>query len=349
MKLDRSRITIRDVAREAGVSVTTASRALNNKGELSATSRAVVLAAAERLRYVPSDVARALVSGRTRTIGVLITDNASTVYAEVLRGIEDVANASDYGVLFMNSGDVQERALRCIRTLRARQVDGVLFTPVQQDGKDDLEELRRGGLPIVALVRHFPELEDLDYVVADNELGGYAATRHLLELGHRRIAHLGGRIGASSTEGRLDGYARALRERGLAVDDRLVRRTPHTIEDGSTAALELLDRRGRPTALYVATLPQTMGVIRAARSLGLRVPDDLSLVAGDEGDVAEFLEVPLTTVEQPSREIGRQGAELLLARLDGRRSRPKGIVLEPRLIVRGSSTPLLRRRSKALP
>lgn len=335
MTLDGSRVTIRDVAREAGVSVTTASRALNNKGELNEATRALVLAAAERLRYVPSDVARALVSGRTRTIGVLITDNASTVYAEVLRGIEDVANEGDYGVLFMNSGDVQERALHCIRTLRARQVDGVLFTPVQK-GDDDLEELRTSRLPSVALVRR-PAGEEIDYVVADNELGGYYATEHLLELGHTRIAHVGGRIGASTTEARVEGYARALRERGLTVDDALVRRTPHTIDDGHRAALELLDRAERPTAVIAATLPQTMGILRAVRALRLRVPADVSLVAGDDAELAEFLEVPLTAVAQPSREIGKQGAELLLAGLGRPRGKPTAVVLEPRLIVRDSS------------
>jgi LacI family transcriptional regulator, galactose operon repressor len=333
--LIESRVTIRDVAREAGVSVTTASRALNNKGELSEATRAVVLATAERLRFVPSDIARALVSGRTQTLGVLITDNASRVYAEALRGIEDVANEQDYGILFMNSGDVQDRALRCIQTLRSRQVDGILFTPVQE-GDVDVDELRRSSLPIVAVVRR-PPGEDIDFVVADNERGGYAATHHLLELGHRRIAHLGGRIGASTTEARLEGYNRALRERSLPVDSRLIRRTLHTIEDGYEAAVELLERPDRPTAIIVATPPQTIGLLRAVRSLDLRVPDDISLVMGDDADFAEILEVPLTAVEHSSREIGRQGTQLLLGRLSGRRSQPTGIVLEPRLIVRRST------------
>src|SRR5207244_2730744 len=115
---------------------------------------------------------------------------------------------------------------------------------------------------------------------------------------------------------------RALSERGLAVDDALVRRTPHTIDDGHRAAVELLDRVQRPTAVIAATLPQTMGILRAVRALGLRVPDDVSIVAGDDAELAEFLEVPLTAVAQPSREIGKQGAELLLSGLGHRRARP---------------------------
>jgi LacI family transcriptional regulator len=335
MRLAASRITIRDVAREAGVSVTTASRALNNKGELSESTRDIVLAAADRLRYVPSDIARALVSGRTRTLGVLITDNASPVYAEVLRGIEDVANASAYAVLLMNSGDDSARALRCISTLRSRQVDGVLFTPVQE-GDDDLDELRTSNLPSVSLVRR-PPGKDIDFVVADNELGGYLATNHLLGLGHTRIAHLGGRLGASTTEARVEGYKRALAEHDVEVDDAIIRRSHHTIEGGHRVALELLGRRPRPTAIIVATPQQTLGALRAARELGRRVPNDLSVVAGDDASFFDFLEAPLTAVEQPAREIGRQATQLLLARLAGRRSRPKGIVLTPQLIVRGSS------------
>ncbi len=331
------RITIRDVAREAGVSVTTASRALNNKGELSEATRALVLAAAEELHYVPSDIARALVSGRTKTIGVLITDNASPVYADVLRGVEDVANANGYAVLFMNNGDDEDRALECIKTLRSRQVDAVIFTPVQS-GDRDLEQLRRLDLPIVGVVRR-PAGQDIDFVVADNELGGYYATEHLLKLGHRRIGHIGGRIGAWTTEARMEGYARALGEQGLQVEDRLVRRTPHEIESGYEAAMELLQQSQPPTAIIAATLPQTMGLLRAAGSLGLKVPDRLSVLAGDEADFAEFLHAPLTTVGQQSREMGRQAMRLLLSRLSGRRRRPKGVVLKPELVLRGSTAP----------
>jgi len=331
------RATIRDVAREAGVSVTTASRALNSKGELSDATRALVLSTAAELHYVPSDIARALVSGRTNTIGVLITDNASPVYADVLRGVEDIANANGYSVLFMNSGDDEDRALDCVKTLRARQVDGVLFTPVQE-GDRDLEQLTHMDVPVVAAVRR-PAGQDIDFVVADNELGGYYAAEHLLKLGHRRIGHIGGRIGAWTTEARSSGSARALAEYGLEVDERLVRRTPHDIEAGYRAAMELLEQPQRPTAIAAATLPQAMGVLGAAEALGLEIPGDLSVVAGDDADFAAFLRAPLTCVEQRAREIGRQGMELLLARLTGRRRRPKGIVLEPHLVVRASTAP----------
>jgi DNA-binding LacI/PurR family transcriptional regulator len=319
------------------VSVTTASRALNNKGELSAESRALVLAAAERLRYVPNDVARTLVSGQSMTLGVMLTDIASPVYAEVLAGIEDGANAQGYSVLYMNSGEDHEMAGRCLRTLRAKHVDGVLFTPLLLDTRmDELAELDRLGIPLVALLRKLPDVA-MDFVVTDNVKAGELATRHLMELGHTQIAHLGGVEGAWSTDARAEGYAKTLGAAGVALDPALVVRTSHTIDEGHRAALELLRRPDPPTAIYAATLPQGLGTLRAVREMGMRIPTDVALVAGDESQFAQYLEPPLTTVQQPSRAMGSTGAALMLQRLAGRRKRPKGIVLQPNLIVRRST------------
>jgi LacI family transcriptional regulator len=331
------RVTLRDVAREAGVSVTTASRALNNKGELAAESRALVLAAAERLQYVPSDVARTLVSGRSMTLGVMLTDIASPVYAEVLAGIEDAANAEGYSVLYMNSGEDHAMAARCLRTLRSKHVDGVLFTPLLRDtGNDDIAELVRSGIPLVAVLRKLQGVS-MDFVVTDNVEAGALATHHLLDLGHTRIAHVGGVEGAWSTDSRAAGYANALEAAGIETDAALVVRTWHSTQEGHEAARELLLQPDRPTAIYAATLPQGLGTLRAVRELGLRIPQDVAVVAGDESHFAQYLEPPLTTVQQPSREMGRKGAALLLQRLAGRRKRPKGVVLHPRLIVRRST------------
>ncbi|MCC6792744.1 MAG: LacI family DNA-binding transcriptional regulator, partial [Thermomicrobiales bacterium] len=192
-------ITIRDVASLAGVSVTTAHRALTGKGELSDDKRQRVLAAAKQLNFVPSHTARALVSGRTRTIGMVVTDNASPVYAGIVRGVEEVANATGYGLLLCNSGDSQDRALACLELLRSKQVDGVLLTPVQSDRRD-VDFLRDAGIPFVLLLRHFDDVV-CDFVITDNELGGYRATMHLLARGHLRIAHIAGPAHVSSAQG----------------------------------------------------------------------------------------------------------------------------------------------------
>ena len=299
------KVTIRDVAREAGVSVTTASRALNNKGEVSPEKRARVLAVAQKLQYVPSSVARALVSGRTKTLGVVVTNNASPVYAEILRGIETVANANEFGLLLCNSADSQEQALRCLSILQQKQVEGLLLTPVQTD-KRDVEQLQQSGIPFVLLLRHFPELET-DYVITDNVYGGYLATQHLLGLGHRRIGHVGGPAHVSSAQGRLAGYRQALAEQGVPYDAELVSHGMFTVAGGYQAACQLLDRPDRPSAIFAANDLQAVGVMKAARMFGLRIPQDLALVGGDNIELAAFLEVPLTTFHPPAHEIGTRG------------------------------------------
>jgi LacI family transcriptional regulator len=327
--------TIRDVAHEAGVSVTAAHRALNGKAELSSAKRARVLAVAQRLNYVPSAVARALVSGKTKTIGMVVTDNASPVYAGIVRGVEEASRAAGFGLLLCNSADSQERALDCLEMLRAKQVDGVVFTPVQTDRRD-VDRLREIGLPFVLLLRHFADLA-VDYVITDNDAAGFVATTHLLDLGHRRIAHVAGPGHVSSAQGRLAGFHRAYAERGLEIDEQLIVHAPFTVRGGCDAALPLLDRADRPTAIFAANDLQAVGVMKAARALALRIPDDVALVGGDDIELAEFLEVPLTTFHQPAREIGERGAQLLLGRLNDEIEEPRRIVLTPRLIVRRSS------------
>jgi LacI family transcriptional regulator len=330
-----ARVTIRDIARAAGVSITAVSRALNNKGELSPQKRERVLDAAQKLRYTPSAVARALVSGSTRTLGVVVTDNTSPVYAQVLRGIEEVANAAGYGLLFANSADSQEKALRCLAMLQAKQVDGLLWTPVQSDRRD-IELLQQSGAPFVLLLRHFADLQN-DHVVLDNVHGGYLVTSHLLEQGHRSIGHIAGPEHISSARDRCAGYRRALKKFDIPVDDSLVCPAPFTIEGGYEAANRLLDQQHRPTAIVAATDLQAVGVFKACRERGLRIPDDLALTGGDDIELADYLAVPLTSFSSSVRDIGARGAEIVIARIQGQDLPRQQVVLKPRLIVRRSS------------
>ncbi|HTW98587.1 MAG TPA: LacI family DNA-binding transcriptional regulator [Acidimicrobiales bacterium] len=368
-------VTIDAVARQAGVSISTVSRAVHGQGGLGARTRARVLDVVDQLGYVPNHVARSLVSARSESIGVLVTDNQSPVYAGVLRGIEEVANDHGYTILLANSADVEERALRCTKMFEARQVDGLIVAPTrraaasrppesprsarsrpsapsQRPAPPPARQVRQPGdqppqRPTVAVVRR-PDDPDTDCVVTDNEDGGYRAASHLLELGHRRIAHIGGIDGVSSTDERCAGFCRALLEQGVAVDDATVSRGSHTIASGYAVALEMLRGGGRPTGLYVATLPQALGVLKAARRLGVLVPRDVSVVAGDGADYAEFLAVPLTTVDQPTYEIGHRAATLLFERLAGRPGAIQHVELAPQLSVRESTDvpPALRPRQR---
>jgi len=328
-------VTIHDVAREAGVSHTTVSRALNNKGELSPETRARILAVAERLHYVPSSVARALASGTTKTLGLIITNSASPVYAAVVRAIEGAAHAVGYGLLLCNSAGSQDQALRCLAMLQSKQVDGLILAPTQTDRRD-IAMLQRSGIPFVLLLRYFSDLET-DYVVMDNVEAGYLVTDHLLQRGHRQIGHIAGPAHISSAQGRLAGYKRALEACGLSYDQNLVCHADFTMDGGYQAARQLLSLPQRPTAIFAATDMQAVGVLKVAKELDLAVPGDLALAGGDDIELAEYLEVPLTSFSQPSDEIGAHVVEILMTRIRGDRDGFKQVVLKPRLIVRKSS------------
>jgi len=328
------RLTIRDVARQAGVSVTTASRVLNNREDVSADTRQRVLAVAQRLQYVPSAMARGLVSGRAWMLGVVVNDSASPIYAEIVKGIETVANAAGYGLLLGNSADSQEQALSRLSMLHAGHIEGVLLAPVQTDRRD-VEELKRLGVPFVLLLRHFDD-PDHDYVTADNLAGGQLVTQHLANLGHRRIGHVAGPLYTSTAQGRLGGYRKALAEAGLPFDETLVSAGRFTVAGGYEAALPLLDHPDRPSAIFAASDMQAVGVMKAARQVGLRIPDDLALAGGDDVELAEFLEVPLTTFHVPYPEIGMRAAAILIARLEGTCTTTQQIAFPPQLIVRRS-------------
>jgi len=317
------------------VSVTTAHRGLNGKDELGEQTRARVLAAAEQLNYVPSAAARTLVSGKSNTIGMLVTDNASPVYAGIVRGVEEVAYAAGYGLLLCNSADDQDRALSSLALLRAQRVDGVLITPVQTDRRD-IDYLRDAGMRFVLMLRHFDDPDD-DVVMVDNVAASSAATRHLLDLGHRRIAHIAGPPHVSSARHRLAGFRQAMGEAEVEIGETTVLHAPYTVAGGYARAIELLAGNSRPTAILAGNDLHAVGVIKAAREVGMRIPDDLALVGGDDIELAEFLDPPLTTFRQPALDIGKRGAEVLLARLRGL-ERPSNLsVFTPELIVRASS------------
>jgi len=327
--------TIRDVAREAGVSVTTASRAFNNKDDVHRNTRQRVMAAAERLGYAPNLVARGLVLGKSGAIGTVIADSANPVYTEALRGMESVVNRAGYGLLLCNAGETQEQALRCLTMLQHNRVEGVLLTPVQSDWRD-VALLRAAGIPFLLVLRHALGHET-DYVIPDHERGGYLVSRHLLDLGHRRLGHVGGPPFLSSAGGRLAGYRQALAERGLAYDTEMVAIGPFTIAGGYAAGMRLLDGPDRPSAIFAANDLQAIGVLKAARQLGLRVPEDLALAGGDDIPLLDVLDPPLTTFHVPLFDIGARAAEVLLDKLAGRCEGLQQIIYPPELIVRRSS------------
>ena len=335
----KARVTAYDVAGRAGVSQTTVSFVLNNveRAGISERTRRRVLAAVEELDYVPSTVARSLVTGATCTIGLVVTTSADLFFAEIISAVEQVGLRHGYSLLLANSGGDPRRELEAIRTLRERRVDGIVVASGHA-GKEDLLAQKDSRTPIV-VVSSVHE-EHVGYsVTVENRVAGREATKHLLELGHRRIAHIAGRTGEWDSEERQRGYKEMLRSCGLDVDPALILPGTGYPEGGIEAMNQLLALPALPSALFCYNDLTAFGAMQAARAAGMRIPQDLSVVGVDDLSLTRFVEPPLTTISQPIRQMGEMAVQMVLELIAGAESVDTR-VLPVRLVVRRSTMPL---------
>jgi LacI family transcriptional regulator len=327
-------VTLADIAREAGTSPSTASRALNGSGYVSEAARDRLVAVANRLGYVPNASARTLKQRTSRVVGVVVSDLDNQFYARLAAGIEQVLREANYQMMVLGDNSVADEEVAGARTFLAMRAPGVIMTPV---GSEATGLLRSRGIAVVEVDRRLADVP-CDAVVIDNERGGREATMHLVGLGHRRIALLGVETEWTSDAGRLNGYRTALRTAGIEFDPRLVVRIPLHSPDTEMRIEALLDEGG-PTAIFAANNTLAEQVWHVLRRRGLRIPADVSLVGFDDVPWMEMVEPAITVVEQPTLELGRRAALLLLRRLDGPTLEPALEILQPRLVVRGSTGP----------
>jgi DNA-binding LacI/PurR family transcriptional regulator len=332
--------TLSDVAARAGVSKATASRVLNGNSAVDPRTRDRVLAAMAELDYTPSSLARRLSFGRTLTISVVTTFLTRPQAAERLRGIDAVLSDSEFDLVIYNVESIDKRDQYLRGLTSAKRTDGLLVIslPLRED---DVQRLSSAAIPVVVVDAHAPAVEGLPHVMGDDIGGGRIATRHLLELGHRRIAYLGDEFenpfGFTSSRHRYIGYEQALTDAGLVVRSDLVALGAHSRYEARELAARLLARDDRPSAIFAASDTQALGVISAAHEAGLRVPDDLSVMGYDDIEMADYL--GLTTVRQQLFESGRLGADLLLREVGRRSDDPPAVLLHPELVIRGSTAP----------
>jgi LacI family transcriptional regulator len=328
--------TIRDVAEKAGVSVSTVSHVINETRFVSEGTRARVLAAMEELSYKPNRLARSLrrKDKATHTLGLLIPDSTNPFFAEVLRGIEDASFDAGYSVILCNSDDDPDKELNYLNVLLSKQVDGIVLVSAGTH-KSSLELLSRRNGKVVMVDREI-EGADLDSVVVDNEEGGYAAVQYLLDLGHQRIGCITGPSPLTPSAGRSQGYHQALQQVGIPLDDALVVAGDFRPQSGYTGAKKLLAPPSPPTAIFACNDMMAVGAMRAINEAGLRVPADISVIGFDDIALASFTIPPLTTVAQPSYEMGMLAAEVLLQRLQDPNSSPRRERLSPSLVIRNS-------------
>jgi LacI family transcriptional regulator len=309
-------ITIEDIARQAGVSTSTVSRVLNGSKRVADDKRALVLAAIEQHQYRPNTVARGLVRGRSMTVGVLMQDITSPFFARMVSGIEQGLDRAAYWPVFASThwrADHQDDEARSLRLLLERRVDGVI---VLASSIPD-EELRAIAqqIPLVVVARRVQGLEP-QCVYVDNHGGAYRATRYLLGLGHTHIAHITGTPSHPDAVDRLEGYRDALADAGIAVDEQLIVQGAFVEESGLAAVEQLLTRGKRFTALFAANDQLAYGAMLGLFNHGYRIPTDMSLVGFDDQFLSAYTLPPLTTIRQPSIEMGHAAAEGLLRLLN---------------------------------
>ncbi|WIV55180.1 LacI family DNA-binding transcriptional regulator [Amycolatopsis nalaikhensis] len=331
-----SRVTIRDVAARAGVSVATVSKVINERYGVSAATLAKVRAVIEELGYEASLVAQSLRNHRTNVIGILVAD-LEPFSTELLKGAADAIRGSGFELVVYSAGgrtgDPAGWEKRYLSRLSGTLVDGaVLVTPAVS-----LEAVP--GTPVVAVDPHTGP-SHLPTIDSDNLRGAQLATEHLLELGHRRIAFLAGRPDLESATLRKAGYLRALEAAGVPADETLIRDGAYDPEVSAASAHALLTGPDRPTAIFAANDISAIATVDAARELGLSVPDDLSVVGFDNVPESALCSPPLTTVDQPIREMGHRAISMLIALINGDDVERTHVTLDTGLVVRHSTRAL---------
>jgi LacI family transcriptional regulator len=332
--------TIKDVARLAGVSTATVSHVINGTRYVSQELHNRVTEAMVRLRYRPNRLAQSLRSGETKSIGLIVPDNSNPFFGEVARICEDVGFQNGYNVFLCNSDESLEKEAAYINMLIAKQIDGVILLSSGSDSSA-LRELARLNIPVVVTDRDSPDL-DCDRVVVNNQRGGYQATRHLIDLGHRRIACIGGPKKLVTSQQRLKGYRRALKEAGIAANPEYVVYGDFRFQSGEEALQQLLQVEPQPTAVFACNDLMAIGALRALHRAGLRAPEQLSLVGFDDIPFSSVVVPALTSVAQPVKELAQTSMKLLLDHIKNsdQKRKVRRIILDPYLVERDSCAPL---------
>lgn len=334
-KIISSRATIKDIAKLSGVSVATVSLVLNNKGALSKTTRFKVGAVAEKLKYTPNAIARGLVTRKTKTIGLIVSDITDPFYADLSKGIEDAVFANGYSLILCNTDNKIEKEKIYVNLLTEQSVAGLIIVPLADTIKDNLEVALRVNIPTVSVDRRLIT-KKIPAVTCDNIGGATEAINHLIQLGHKRIACVTFSSSKFSTSyERVQAYKATLRKNQIPIDERLIVPSNNKITGGIKSVSLLSKVSPFPTAIFAISDIVAFGVIEAVMKRGYKIPDDISVVGFDNIYYSEHYSVPLTTVDQPKYEMGQRAVEVLFDKI--RKNVNKNIVLKTRLIVRESS------------
>lgn len=328
-------VTIYDVAREASVSMATVSRVVNNNPNVKPQTRKKVFEAIERLGYRPNAVARGLASKKTTTVGVVIPDISNAIFAEVARGIEDIANMYHYNIILCNADKKKDKEIRVINTLLEKQVDGLLFMGGAVT-EDHIQAFKTSSVPIVLCATtdegdNYPSV-DIDHIGAAED-----AVSTLIQNGHRHIAMISGTLqDASNGFARYQGYKNALEKAGIPFNEDLVRIGNYRYESGLEVTHHFLEMQDKPTAIFAANDEMAIGAIHAIQDKGLRVPEDISVISVDNVRMASMVRPLLSTVAQPMYDIGAVSMRLLTKLMKKESVTNSRVILPHEIILRQS-------------
>lgn len=335
------RATISDIAREAGVSLATVSRVLNDKSEgVGAETRSRIKEIMERLEYEPCGVARGLATGKSRSVGLVVPDIADPFYPLLIKGAEDELRRRGYGLFLCDSDLSIDKEKEHVRILLEKRVDGVILDSTLSDCDCQLDLLEKRAVPYVLLDRAIETRSLAAGVYADNREGARIATAYLLDGGARRLLFIDGPAGLAPSKLRRAGVADAFKEKGMDPTMLLDAYGDYSTGSGEVAIDELLGSSGtRPPfeAVFASNDRMAIGAMRALKRRGFRVPEDIEIIGFDDIELSALVDPPLTTIAQPAAEMGRRSAELLLCLAEGNKPVRTVVMLEPTLVVRGTT------------
>lgn len=333
--------TIKDIAREAGVSAATVSLVLNNrKCRVSDATRKKVLEVANRYNYNPNSSARALVTKKTKTLGLIIPDISNPFFAELAKGIETEAQEYNYSVIFCNSNQQGNKDVSNLSLLVSKQVDGLIIaTSLGNNDTVLVNQFKRiiyeSKTPVVAVDRQIPQ-SNFDFISIDHFEGGFMATKHLLDLGHKKIGCITGPMHSTSAQERYNGYINALEISGIRPNENFVTRGDYQIKSGLTGAKTLIDNG--VSAIFACNDMMAYGAYRQARLMGKTIGTDLSLVGYDDIPLCEIMEHPLTTISQPVSIVGKSACDLVIELIHNPQRKVSNIKFLPTLVIRNTTS-----------
>lgn len=335
--MHKGQITIKDIAKELGISSSTVSKALKGHRDISSSTKQAVRNLADSWNYKPDQIALSLKSGLSKTIGVIVPEVAHYFFSTVISGIEDLAYDSGYIVMFCQSSELYTREVKAVETLLSRRVDGILVSVSKEtENFDHFRKIQDGGIPLVFFDRNCEGI-DTDKVVVDDETGAFDAVRHLISIGCKNIVHLSGPPNLSIGKNRKDGYLRALKEHNIPVDENNIIRCDSR-EDAAMVVPELLRRSDKPDGIFAVNDLTAAAALKIIKDTGYNVPSDIAVVGFTSGLISEITSPTLTSVEQHGYLLGKEAVRLLIDRLEKKHDNPnQTIIIKTELKIKEST------------